>query len=166
MSYLLSIRELKSLSLKSSTDKITLSMLHESINVALWPRLIHMSPHCNRHWTNTNIRQKYVYWESDHFIVPIDPIIRDKTKYSQRSPVLVLTAAKTLFSVARNTFLDDCTCVSKWENRTLPIYCCLLWITREEKLWEGTQASLYIFEQTNACITTDIITNSNKKKTW
>lgn len=55
---------------------------------------------------------------------------KDGTEYSQRSPVLVLSAAKTLLSVANSTFLVPCRCVSKEEKRTLPTYCCRLRITR------------------------------------
>lgn len=118
--------------------KLTLSMLQKGVNAALWPSLIHMSPDCNSHWINNYYRNTVC-------------LLRDRspfcnntqTQYSQRSPVLVFSAAKTLFSVATSTFLDDCTCVSKWEKRTLPTYCCLLWITSKRRSCQKVNNFVY-----------------------
>lgn len=85
----------------------------------------------------------------------------DETKHSQRSPVLVLRAAKTLFSVARSTFLDDCTCVSKWEKRTLPTYCCLLWNTTQRGSLKVNLISTFLARLMNVttqiAITADVV---------
>lgn len=117
---------------------LTLSMLQKGVNAALWPSLIHMSPDCNSHWIN-NYYRNTVFLLRDR-----SPFCNNtQTQYSQRSPVLVFSAAKTLFSVATSTFLDDCTCVSKWEKRTLPTYCCLLWITSKRRSCQKVNNFVY-----------------------
>ena len=45
-------------------------MLQESIDVSLWPSLIHMSPNCNRHWVDSishvGIKILYSHWQVCH----------------------------------------------------------------------------------------------------
>lgn len=110
-------------------DKITLSMVQKSIDFSLRPNRIYMSPDCNRQLTGINIRTQGISTERRVVFMYFSVA---NTKYSQSSPVLMLREAKTLFSVATITFLDDCDCASKFEKITLPTYCCLLEIKRQK----------------------------------